>query len=129
MAVTVTSLNHVSLVTKRLDESRRFYANILGAKEISRPGFNFPGAWLYLSGIQIHLIGVGDPGDPGAINTRTDHVAFAVPDVDEAERHLNELGIPYRRSLIPDRGIHQLFFHDPDGHTIELGKYSPRIDE
>lgn len=128
MPLTVSSLNHVSLQTKRLDQSRRFYVDVLGARDLSRPNFNFGGAWLYLAGIQIHLIAEGDPGNPGVINTRENHVAFAIDDVDEAEQQLKQLRIPYKRNFIPDRGVHQLFFHDPDGHTIELGKYG-RIDE
>jgi catechol 2,3-dioxygenase-like lactoylglutathione lyase family enzyme len=39
------------------------------------------------------------------------------------ETKLQAHGITYKRSLIADRGIHQIFFHDPDGHMIEIGKY------
>ena len=129
MPLTIESCNHIALRTKRLDESLRFYVEVLGAKPISRPGFSFRGAWLFVGGIQIHLIedpAAGDPADE--IDTRANHVAFAVPDVDEAERRLRELGVAYKRNLIPDRGVHQLFFHDPDGHMIEAGQYG-RIDE
>lgn len=122
--ITLDSLNHVSRQTKRLAESRKFYAEVLGFREISRPGFNFEGAWLYGAGIQIHLIGDGSASDPTPeINTRANHIAFAVADVDVMEQRLKALGVPYRRNVIPDRGIHQLFFQDPDGHTIELGRY------
>ena len=42
--------------------------------------------------------------------------------VDVIESRPKEQGIVYKRSLIQDRQIHQLF-RDPDGHLIELGKY------
>jgi catechol 2,3-dioxygenase-like lactoylglutathione lyase family enzyme len=79
---------------------------------------------LYLAGIQIHLIeDAGAPDPPASINTRERHLSFAVPDVDAMEAILKEHGVTYKRSLIPDRGIHQIFFRDPDGHLIEIGKY------
>ena len=123
MALAIESLNHVSVQTKRLEESRQFYVNVLGAKEISRPNFSFGGAWLYLAGIQIHLIEQGSPAGRGDLDTRGNHFSFAVEDVDAAEQLLKQHGIVYRRKLIEDRGIHQIFFQDPDGHTIEVGKY------
>ena len=52
----VEHLNHVARPTKRLEQCRRFWMDVMGAREISRPGFSFGGSWLYLAGIQIHLI-------------------------------------------------------------------------
>jgi catechol 2,3-dioxygenase-like lactoylglutathione lyase family enzyme len=123
MSLEIESLNHVSVQTKRLDESRRFYTDVLGAKEITRPNFSFGGAWLYLAGIQIHLIEQGDPAGRGEIDTRGNHFSFVVSDVDAAEERLKQFQVDYKRKLIEDRGIHQIFFQDPDGHTIEVGRY------
>src|SRR4051794_5239011 len=121
--LSIEHLNHVARPTKRLQESRRFWIDVMGAREITRPDFSFRGSWLYLAGIQIHLIedeAAPDPRD--LINTRARHMAFAVSDVDAMERVLKAHDVPYKRSLIADRGIHQIFFHDPDGHMIEIGK-------
>ena len=123
MPLVIESLNHVAVQTRRLAESRQFYTEVLGAREISRPNFSFGGAWLFLAGIQIHLIEQGAPAGRGEIDTRGNHFALAVPDVDAAESRLKALGISYTRKLIEDRGVHQIFFQDPDGHTIEVGKY------
>ena len=128
MPLAIQSLNHVSVQTKRLDESRKFYIDVLGAKVISRPNFSFGGAWLYVGGIQVHLIEQGSPSGRGEIDTRGNHVSFAVADVDAAEEGLKQKGISYKRKLIEDRGIQQIFFQDPDGHTIEVGQYGI-IDE
>ena len=123
--IELQSLNHVTRVTHRYDESLRFYTEVLGFRVISRPNFPFDGAWLYAAGMQIHLI--VDPSPAPAvhtdINTRTNHIAFFVDDVDAMEQRLREHGVTYKRNIIPDRQIHQLFFHDPDGHMIELGHY------
>lgn len=123
MPLVIESLNHVAVQTRRLAESRQFYTEVLGAREISRPNFSFGGAWLFLAGIQIHLIEQGAPTGRCEIDTRGNHFALAVPDVDAAEERLKALGISYTRKLIEDRGVHQIFFQDPDGHTIEVGKY------
>lgn len=123
--IAIKDLNHVTRVTHRFDESMKFYTEVLGFRAISRPNFPFDGAWLYAAGMQIHLIydHAPAPASPGEINTRKGHIAFSVDDVDAMEQRLREHGVPYRRNIIPDRQIHQLFFHDPDGHMIELGKY------
>jgi catechol 2,3-dioxygenase-like lactoylglutathione lyase family enzyme len=119
-------LNHVARRTKNLEASKRFYIEVLGCREISRPGFNFNGSWLYVAGMQFHLIeDMSTPDSPVGINTRDNHLAFAVEDLDAMETRLKDLGVTYRRNLIPDRGIHQLFFRDPDGWLIEVGKYGP----
>src|SRR5437764_13998107 len=127
--LSIEQLNHVARPTKRLEACRRFWMDVMGAREISRSGFFFGGSWLFLAGIQIHLIeDAAAPDPPESINTRERHMAFAVPDVDEMERVLQQHGIKYKRSLIADRGVHQIFFRDPDGHLIEIGRYGV-IDE
>ena len=41
-ALPIRSLNHVGRLTKHLDESRAFYRDVLGFREIVRPNFDFP---------------------------------------------------------------------------------------
>lgn len=122
----IVAVNHVGLMTRRLPESRAFYRDVLGFREVSRPNFNFAGAWLYNYGIMIHLIDHASAGDPsGPIDTRTNHLALHSDDLERVERLLEERGIAYRKNMIVDRGIPQIFFRDPDGHHIEVGTYPP----
>lgn len=122
----ITAVNHVGRITKRVEESRKFYRDVLGFREVSRPNFDFPGAWLYNYGIMIHLIYNEAAGDPqGEIQTRYDHLALNTNDLDAAERLLKEHGVPYRKNVIVDRNIAQIFCRDPDGHHVELGNYPP----
>ena len=43
--IQVQSLDHVTLVVKDLEQSRRFYVDGLGMREVPRPNFSFPGSW------------------------------------------------------------------------------------
>lgn len=125
----IQSVNHVARLTRHLDEARQFYRDVLGFREIRRPNFNFPGAWLYNYGLQIHLIVAdGAPEPDGEISTRAEHLALHVADTDEVERLLDEHGIEYRRNYVADRNVTQLFFRDPDGHHIEIGCYPPVVE-
>jgi catechol 2,3-dioxygenase-like lactoylglutathione lyase family enzyme len=127
--IELVKLNHVARTTKDLDVSRRFYIDVLGCREISRPAFSFAGSWLYVAGIQFHLIEDPDtPDSPATINTRESHIAFMVEDLDAMEQRLRDHGTPYLRSMIHDRKIHQIFFRDPDGWTIEIGSDYWAID-
>lgn len=122
----ILAVNHLGRMTKRLEESRKFYRDVLGFREVSRPNFDFPGAWLYNYGIMIHLIYNEAAPDPeGEIQTRHDHLALHCADLSEAERMLQEHGVPYRKNMIEDRKIAQIFCRDPDGHHVEFGTYPP----
>jgi catechol 2,3-dioxygenase-like lactoylglutathione lyase family enzyme len=122
-------LNHIARTTRDLEASRRFYLDVLGCREISRPAFNFRGAWLYVAGLQFHLIeDPATPDSPASINTRESHIAFRVADLDAMELRLQAHKIPYKRSAIQDRKIDQIFFRDPDGWMIEIGRDYWAID-
>ena len=123
----IESLNHIARVTHDLEASKAFYCHILGFRTVWRPNFAFDGAWLFNYGIQIHLIvATGDPAiDAPETSIRASHVAFHVPDTDQVEKLLKEHGIQYKVNTVPDTGVTQLFFQDPDGFHIEIGTYPP----
>jgi catechol 2,3-dioxygenase-like lactoylglutathione lyase family enzyme len=122
----IQRLHHVSLVTRDTQASRAFYCDVLGFRELERPNFNFPGAWLYNYGLQIHLI--ENPRAEGErnenIDSRADHIAFHVEDDSDVLAILEQHGIPCRRQVNAG-GIRQTFFQDPDGHHIEIAVYPP----
>lgn len=123
----IRSLHHVARITRHLEESRAFYRDVLGFKEIARPELGFPGAWLVNYGLQIHLIvnqtsGEGHVAGP-TIETRDNHLAFLVDDVEVAETRLKSHGVAYRVNHQSTTGLKQIFFRDPDGHHVEMGCY------
>jgi catechol 2,3-dioxygenase-like lactoylglutathione lyase family enzyme len=129
VSLPLEGLHHIAVLTKRLDESRAFYCDLLGFREIPRPPFDFGGAWLWNYGLQIHLIVDEQQADSaGPILTRGNHLAFRSPDVAAVERTLAERGIAFRVNIQAGTGLKQLFFRDPDGHHIEVAAYGPTIE-
>src|SRR5262245_5160719 len=81
----VKSLDHVTLVVKDLQRSRRFFVEALGMREVQRPAFSFAGSWFQAGATQIHLIleyeGSGPAGNllpESQRGSRTQHAAFLV---------------------------------------------------
>ena len=131
----INSLDHCSIRTTKLQETRDFFVDILGLEDGERPDFPFPGAWLYTdSAAVIHLIGV-DPDDPsglqqyvgGEIRAETlqgsgafDHIAFRANDPSVLIDRLKKTDHAYRERQVPNTDLFQIFVEDPNGITIEL---------
>lgn len=114
-------LNHVSFPVQDLEQSVRFYRDVLGLAPLPRPNLPFPGAWLGGQGIQVHLI-VPPPGAPlgtapPSLNPLAGHVAFAIEDYDTVVTALHQAGV---ETLEAGSELGQLWVRDPDGHLIEL---------
>ena len=129
----IRRLDHVALLVKDVERSKRFYAQLLGMEEHSRPSnFNFPGAWLRKGSAEIHLIGEDEPGrvelvQPGGYNPQelssghATHFAFEVSDLEETRKYLQTRGIPIVGGPRPrGDGVMQLYVRDPDGYIIEF---------
>jgi catechol 2,3-dioxygenase-like lactoylglutathione lyase family enzyme len=115
-------LDHMT-VRCRLDDLpavRAFWCDVLGLTEGDRPGFSFPGAWLYLDGRPVvHLVATR-PDDLAATGAPIDHVAFNATGLAAARARLNGAGIAFREQSVPGRAMTQLFVHDPAGTRIEI---------
>ncbi|MBW3597821.1 MAG: VOC family protein [Planctomycetes bacterium] len=124
----IQALHHISLVARDTEASVAFYRDVLGFREIERPAFNFRGAWLYNYGFQIHIIENADAagGRSEKIDSRADHIAFAVEDDGPVAEILQQHNIPCR-TQVNAGGVRQTFFQDPDGHHIEIAVYPPRL--
>ena len=125
----VISIDHVTLVVADLERSRQFYCDVLGMRQVERPGFNFPGMWFQAGATQIHLIlqhsesaPAGFPAPAEYVSPgRTFHFAFRVADGNAALSALQAAGVSLKGEprLRPD-GCLQVFCFDPDGHVVEL---------
>ncbi len=114
----VERLDHYTINVSDLEASVAFYAEIVGLTNGPRPPFSFPGAWLYCGDTPVvHLIG----GRPPAHGTGPiDHVAFRAGGLAEQIAILRRHGIRFREQEVPKASLHQVFFEDPDGVTVEL---------
>lgn len=131
-------LDHCSIRTVKLDQTRDFYVDVLGMADGERPDFDFPGNWLYVEGKPVvHLVGV-DADDPsgleaylgGSIDPATlqgsgafDHLAFRGNDAGAMIARLDKQGVAYRERQVPGMDLFQLFVEDPNGITVELNYF------
>ena len=120
----ITKMHHLALAVRDTAVSRDFYCRILGFREVERPPFDFPGAWLVGHGMQIHILEKPEfaPSPEEQPNSRGVHYAFALTDSSELTILLQKHGVHYVQKVNAGK-IHQTFFQDPDGHTIEVAVY------
>lgn len=122
MNMRVGMLDHYNVSTRKLDDTVRFYEEVLGLKNGPRPPFDFPGAWLYSEGHPVlHLNDISptdrlQPADFGVI----DHVAFGSRGFEAVKQHLSERDVPFRVNAVPNSPRWQIFLTDPNNVVIEL---------
>jgi catechol 2,3-dioxygenase-like lactoylglutathione lyase family enzyme len=129
----VKYIDHVTLIVRSVEASRRFYVDLLGMQEVPRPAFSFGGAWFRAGATLVHLIEEHDRSGPAGYpvevlvrSSRNHHFAFEVDDAYTAAVQLKAMGIELLddAKLRPDGAV-QVFLTDPDYHVVELCS-SPR---
>ena len=127
--IVVETLHHVSISVTDLARAKQFYGHVLGLREISRPPFDFLGAWYQLGDRQLHLIvhpGTRTLRGTTVIESREGHFGIRVRSYRETLEHLKAQGVPIRdrpHNLTP---WPQIYVTDPDGNVIELN--AERLD-
>ena len=119
----IGGLDHINIETTDLESSVRFYEEVLGLQTGWRPSFDVPGAWLYVGDQPvIHLVVRASvhPGPTGAIH----HVALKASGLDDMLRRLEQHGIEFTKTVVPDLAVTQLFIDDPNGVKLELNYYA-----
>ncbi len=113
--LSVSQLDHVSVITTDVERSRRFYSGLLGLKEIPKPStFDFVVVWYDLGNMHVHLL-LKEQAD--TISPR--HFALRVADAKAAREHFRQHGVETSETtLIP--GADRFFIRDPDGNRIEI---------
>lgn len=117
----VRRLDHYNIDTAKPEETVGFYCDVLGAVNdpSRRPDFGFPGAWLFLDDhpvIHLNFIDEDKAGSTGAFN----HVAFEAEGFLDLCARLDESGLTYRTSEVPEIDLLQIFVKDPNNVRLEL---------
>jgi len=132
VALDLESLHHVSIPVSDLARSRRFYGDMLGLPEMTRPPFDFPGAWYSIGPNQaLHLIVYANQTfrTGKGVDSRDIHYAIRVKSYRQALEFLRAQG--YREDATDDlmrmrinpratAGFPQIYILDPDRNVIEI---------
>jgi catechol 2,3-dioxygenase-like lactoylglutathione lyase family enzyme len=114
----VVRVQHVSVNCEgRLEETRKFYADLFEAPALERPVIpGIAGSWLALGDVQLHLVDAPPADTP--IDRAADHWCVEVTDLNAARTELEELGIPYEEGA--QGPVVQIWINDPVGRVVEL---------
>ncbi|MBV8681242.1 MAG: VOC family protein [Caulobacteraceae bacterium] len=116
----IRGIDHINIGTPRLEETKRFFLDVLGLTEGWRPPFAFGGAWLYAGDTAVvHLVELAEAKGPSS-DAALDHFAFRIDDLEGVVRRLDEAGIAYRLTDVPGSQARQVFVRDLNGVNIEL---------
>ena len=121
--MTVTAMNHFTVLTDDLPATLAFYEDHLNLKPGARPPFTFPGAWLYADAGKgpdpiLHI--VAGIKKERLVKGVLDHMAYSGAGLAAAVEKLKKRNIAYELRRLPDYGTWQLFFFDPNNAKIEI---------
>jgi catechol 2,3-dioxygenase-like lactoylglutathione lyase family enzyme len=121
--MSVTAVNHFTVLTDDLPTTLAFYEEHLNLKPGARPPFTFPGAWLYADAGKgpdpiLHI--VAGIKKERLVKGVLDHMAFSGKGLGAAVEKLKKKNIPYELRQLPVYGTWQLFFFDPNNAKIEI---------
>jgi catechol 2,3-dioxygenase-like lactoylglutathione lyase family enzyme len=127
-------LEHYTIRSLDMEATRDFYCRAIGLRVGKRPPLAFPGYWLYCGATPVvHLVPLADPrAIRGGVNVplpehgakpgggAVDHVAFRATNAAAMRRRLNANDIAFAERALPGGRLHQFFFDDPNGVTVEI---------
>lgn len=124
------ALDHVNVRTRNLDKMVTWYTDILGMIEGDRPGFSFPGAWMYVGDKPVvHLVGVDHALPAHQDDLRLEHFALSASGLGDFLTHLNAENVAYKMVKVPNFPIVQVNIWDPDGNHIHVDFHEDEAEE
>ena len=126
----VDALDHVNIITDRLDESAAWYAGLLGLERRPAPPplTLETAAWMHDAEGRaiIHLNAAHCPRtydravEPGALTGALHHVALRLTGYAEMKARLDARGADYQENHVAAIGLRQIFTADPNNVLLEL---------
>ena len=124
----VTGVDFIAIPTRDIEESRRFYAEVLGLEQSSawqRPGEEPLGIEFETGNLTVAFVAserLGSSPEP-----HRSPIEFRVDDVAAARKELEAKGVEFKGEIIDSGVCHQTFFSDPAGNALALHhRYAPR---
>jgi|TARA_R110002094_G_scaffold37170_5_gene49948 catechol 2,3-dioxygenase-like lactoylglutathione lyase family enzyme len=118
--MTIVRLDHYNLAPNDMEATVKFYEDVVGLHVGDRPDFGVDGYWLY-AGEQAVLHLLEEESRSTGPTGRLDHVAFWATDLASHIERLQKADLQFMLRTVEVAGMHQLFFKDVDGVTIEIG--------
>lgn len=132
----IERLDHVNIHTDRLEDTIRFYEEVMGLTRGLAPGLDPEmTAWMFDGDrALIHLGKAGSilgeaktggaPSDTPPGSGAVHHVAFNCSDYDSMIARLQRLGVAHITNTVPAVDLKQIFIHDPNGVMLELNFFN-----
>ena len=126
----VEALDHVNIITDRLDETARWYADLLDLERRDAPPPLTPetAQWMFdAEGRAIVHINSVDcyraydrEVQPGSLTGALHHVALRLEGYEELKARLDARGADYKENLVEAIDLRQIFTADPNNVLLEL---------
>jgi len=120
----------VNIITDRLDETARFYADLLSLERRDAPPPLTPqnAQWMHDAAGRaiIHINSVDCPRaydrevEPNALTGALHHVALRLEGYEEVKARLDARGSDYKLNLVEAISLRQIFTADPNNVLLEL---------
>ncbi len=128
--LTISSITHVAIRVKDIDQSLAFYIGKLGFKEMLRVDRDGRLWLMYLRITDNQYLEVFPDGQGDRAGEREvvgyNHLCLEVPDIEKTVKELASLGVEMiRPKVLGVDGNWQTWIEDPDGHRIELMQMMP----
>ncbi|KLI65177.1 bleomycin resistance protein [Aurantiacibacter marinus] len=130
----VERLDHINIVTDRLDETADWYATMLDLERRNAPPPMMPEAAQWMHDGQgraiIHLNSLAfkrtfdRPVDPGSHTGAVHHVALRMQGYEEVVARLKAHGANYRENFVEAINLRQVFTTDPNNVLLELNFFA-----
>lgn len=119
-------VDFVSIPVRDKDRAAQFYGETLGLERDPRGTHDWPE--FRLGNVTLAIVGPEAIGWD-FVSTPPGSIAIRVPDVAEARRRLEEVGVAFTGETIDSGVCHMAFFKDPDGNGLMLHhRYAPFED-
>ena len=130
----VEALDHINIITDRMEETAAFYADVLDLERRNGPPPLTPqnATWMYDAAgraiIHINSVDcprtVDRPVEPGSVTGAVHHVALKMTGYEEVIARLEARRAEYKENLVGSIKLRQIFISDPNNVLLELNFFA-----